>query len=171
MVLVRGLYKDHWCLAWKWVSWYVSRASASEGMQLLGKKSGWAHVQLGTCIREGGDNGAAPQLSCWLCTSRISDTEWQGSWGSMGPSNAGGQQACFLQERLWLLVLSREAKELRKCGQHETKCWLWIHCLQEQLEWSDLGYCPLSLALPPFQVQQYCLLSSLQLFFKKSGAS
>ena len=58
----------------------------------------------------------------------------RGAGGSMGPSNAGGQQACFLQERLWLMVLSREAKELRKCGQHETKCWLWIHCLQEQLE-------------------------------------
>lgn len=26
------------------MSWYVSRASASEGMQLLGKKSGWALV-------------------------------------------------------------------------------------------------------------------------------
>ena len=33
-------------------------------LELLGKKSGWAHVQLGTCTREGGDNGAAPQLSC-----------------------------------------------------------------------------------------------------------
>lgn len=94
------------------MSWYVNRASASEGMQLLGKKSGWAHVQLDT-TREGGDNGAAPQLPCLLCTSGISDTESQGIWGSMVPSNAGGEQACFLQERLWLLVLSREAKELR----------------------------------------------------------
>ena len=32
------------------MSWYVNRASASEGMQLHGKKSGWAHVQLDTLL-------------------------------------------------------------------------------------------------------------------------
>ena len=52
----------------------------------------------------------------------------------MGPSNAGGQQACFLQERLWLLVLSREAKELawpftgrwrRPAGAETGETWGW----------------------------------------------
>ena len=141
-------------------------------MQLLGKNSGWAYVQLDTCTREGDENGLAPQPPCRWCTSRISGFEVAGKLRLQGDQAMLVGTGRVLQKMLWLLAFSLE-RPRNSDSMGSTRLIAGFGLIAPRtagMKWFS-GLLSSLPPLLPFQSQQYYFLFSPQLFFKKSGSS